>query len=202
MGVQPEIEVEVEVPDVEVEVEVPVDAGLTIEANVDAPLVEAEKGGSGATVSGGLCNLICAIIFAVFFVSDLCAMIYYLCCYGTMSGMVWVVGTTTYPASTVITWYVIATGCMLFLWGILALCCCSCYKKNKGDQPQTVTYVDAGYEVGGGADVEVEVELEAPVVEVEVELEAPEIEVEVEVEAPEVEVEVEAEVEVEVEVEV
>merc|ERR1712022_19331 len=112
-------------------------------------------------------------------------------------------------------------GGAMALWLVLSLCCCCCYKKNKGSQgPTTVTYVDS-YEVGGGAgvelevaveapvvevelecpDVEVEVELEAPEVEVEVEIEAPEVEVEVEIEAPKVEVEVEVEAEVEVEVE-
>ena len=44
-------------------VEVPVDAGLVVEADVQAPLVEAEVGGSAGVSSGGLCNLICGKYF-------------------------------------------------------------------------------------------------------------------------------------------
>merc|ERR1712087_257187 len=88
-------------------------------------------------------------------------------------------------------WTIIVLACGVFLWGVLAFICFGQWKKNKGDNGTTVTYVD-NVEVGGNVDVVVE----APVVEVE--LEAPALEVEVEIEAPEVEVEVEADVEVEV----
>merc|ERR1712178_582762 len=185
-------------------IEVPVDAGLVVEADVEAPLVEAEVGGSAGVSSGGLCNLICAIVFLIFFLGDVSAFVYYLCVPGSTA---FIVNGSPSQGRTLTFW---VFGGAMALWLLLSLLCCCCYKKNKGSQgPTTVTYVDS-YEVGGGAGVElevaveapvVEVELEAPEVEVEVEIEAPEVEVEVEIEAPEVEVEVEVDAEVEVEVE-
>merc|ERR1712193_317397 len=146
--------------------------------------VEAEVGGSAGVSSGGLCNLICAIVFLIFFLGDLSTFIYYLCLangeFIHVSG--WSASTTRAVTCGVL-------GGAMALWLILSLCCCCCYKKAKGSAgPTTVTYVDS-YEVGGGAGVEleVEVELECPDVEIEVELEAPEVEVEVEIEAPEIE---------------
>lgn len=93
---------------------------------------------------------------------------------------------------------------MSILWTFLTACCYCSWKKSKGaDGPTTVTYIEQGYngyEVGGGANVELELTVEAPVVEVEIEV--PQVEIEVELEAPEVELEVEVEAEVEVELEV
>merc|ERR1712195_50219 len=86
----------------------------------------------------------------------------------------------------------LALGSLLF--AILSCCCCCCWEKAKNHGAETVTYVEHApmYEVGGGADVEIEFEVEAPCVEIEVEIEAPAFEVEVEIEAPEIEIEVEA----------
>ena len=118
---------------------------------------------------------------------------------------------TRAQADVTMTIAVVGVSCGAVLWGILALCCCRCWKsqnKNTGNNTGTTTFYQVEevttYEVGGGANVDfcAEVELEVPQVEVEVELEAPEIEVEIELGAPEIEIEIEVEAEVEVEAEI
>merc|ERR1712195_43185 len=200
MSLEVELEVEVEVPDVEIEIVGGLDAGLEIEADIEVPLVEAEVGGSSQGGSGGLCNLICAIIFLVIFMGDLGAFLYY--CFAGSAAFPHIEGQS---AALVKTWTLVCLGAAMALWLTVSACCCRCYKKHKNNTNGLVTYNEAtSYEMGGCAEVDIEVEVEAPVCEIEVDLEAPEVEfeVEVEIEAPEVEMEVEVEAEVEVEMEV
>merc|ERR1712072_17906 len=145
-----EIEVEVEVPDVEVEVEGGLDAGLEIEAEIEVPLVEAEVGGSSQGGSGGVCNLVCAILFFVIFLGDLGLFMYYLlvssAAFPHPEG--WSVETTrTVTCATL--------GGALALWFTLAMCCCCCYNKSK--RPGGMTNVEpVSYEMGGCAEVDIE----------------------------------------------
>jgi hypothetical protein len=71
-----EIEVEIEAPEVEIEIEAPdvvVEADLVIEADLDAPIIEVEAGGSsqGSGANCGLLWIILAILFALSAVSCL-----------------------------------------------------------------------------------------------------------------------------------
>merc|ERR1712151_1008311 len=194
--VDAEIEVEVEVPQVEVEVEAGGD--LVVESNLAEPIVDVEVGGNaGAKSSGGVCNLICSILFLVFFIGDIIT----LCClafqwnYYTTT-MVQTYGYNQTQANTAMIIAIVGVSIGAALWGILACCCMKCWKNSRGQGATTVVVEQTTYGVGGGVDAEVEVEIEMPQVEVEVEVEAPEVEVEVEVEVdvqPEVEVEVEVE---------
>jgi len=210
--VDAEIEVEVEVPCVEVEVVADADfnADLVVESNLAEPIVdvELEVGGNvSSTSSGGVCNLVCSILFLCFFVGDIVSLICLLVSWSYYATTIMNSShVTRAQADTTMTIAVVGVSCGAVLWGILALCCCRCAKANKGQMHGTHTTYQVEqvttYEVGGGANVDFEVEIEVPQVEVEVELCAPEIEVEVEVCAPEIEIEVEAEVEVEAEIEV
>merc|ERR1712125_87727 len=178
MGV--EIEVEVDAPEVEIEIEAPdvvVEADLVIEADLDAPIIEVEAGGSSQG-SGANCGLLWIILAILFALSAVSCLVYAFMCLshiGLMIGML--------------------VGCVIN-GGLSVLFFC-CWKKGKSSGNSDANVALMG-EVGGS--VEVEMEVEAPTLEVEVELEAPEIEVEVEIEAPEVEIEVEIEApEVEIE---
>merc|ERR1712110_861487 len=122
-----EVEAELEVGvDVDAEVEVEVDADCEIEVEIEVPLVEAEVGGSSQGGSGGVCNLVCAILFFVIFLGDLGLFMYYLlvssAAFPHPEG--WSVETTrTVTCATL--------GGALALWFTLAMCCCCCYNKSK-----------------------------------------------------------------------
>jgi len=197
IDVAPEVEIEVEADvdaEIEVEVEVPVvdvDADLVVESNLAEPIVEVEIGGSsngaGTVSGGGVCNLVCSILFACFFVGDLITLICLLVSWNYYAQTIMINSHVSQDTANLsMTIAVIGVSCGAVLWGILALCCCRCWKGARGPRAVETTYeVQAvtTYEVGGGANVDdcVEVELEVPQVEVEVELEAPEIVVEEEV---------------------
>merc|ERR1711957_844898 len=123
--VDAEIEIEVEVPCVEVEVVADVDfnADLVVESNLDEPIVEVEIGGSSNTKvhHGGVCNLVCSILFLCFGIADLVSLIvlaaskeYY------MNEMMRLYNSTASSANSSWTWSIISLSCGAFLWAILA----------------------------------------------------------------------------------
>merc|ERR1740139_1668523 len=125
MGADAEIEIEVEVPCVEVEIVADVDfnADLVVESNLDEPIVEVEIGGSSNTKvhHGGVCNLVCSILFLCFGIADLVSLIvlaaskeYY------MNEMMRLYNSTASSANSSWTWSIISLSCGAFLWAILA----------------------------------------------------------------------------------
>jgi len=123
--VDAEIEIEVEVPCVEVEIVADVDfnADLVVESNLDEPIVEVEIGGSSNTKvhHGGVCNLVCSILFLCFGIADLVSLIvlaaskeYY------MNEMMRLYNSTASSANSSWTWSIISLSCGAFLWAILA----------------------------------------------------------------------------------
>merc|ERR1712178_304095 len=85
VDIEPEVEVEVEIEAPEIEIEAEVDAEIELEAqgdliveqNLAEPIVDVEVGGNagGKSSGGGVCNLICSILFLVFFIGDIVTLI-------------------------------------------------------------------------------------------------------------------------------
>merc|ERR1711975_195278 len=198
--VAPEVEFEVEAPQYEVELEVPA-PDLALEVDLNAPVVEVEAGGATVVTSKGGCSACSLIVWGIicYLVAAGCHGFAFWDVYSRQQST----GVTSYSTLSVI---MTITGSVFGLVGLIFLiascvkCCCT----DKQEVVVNAPVYGVDYQVGGAVGGEVEVDLGSDanlVGTMDVELPRADIEVDVELDAPALEVEVDAGVEVELEVE-